>query len=151
MVTLSPQKRMASKMLKIGSSRVWMDPKSIDDISEAVTREDVRKLIKRNVIQKKTAKSNSRSRFRAAKAQRDKGRRKGQGSRKGTRNAREPRKDRWVKNVRSMRKAIREMRDSGKLSKKDYRKLYSQIKGGVFHNKSALITHLKDSGLLKGD
>jgi large subunit ribosomal protein L19e len=67
MVTLSPQKRMASKMLKIGSSRVWMDPKSIEDISEAVTREDVRKLIKRNVIQKKTAKSNSRSRFRAAK------------------------------------------------------------------------------------
>ncbi len=151
MVTLSPQKRMASKMLKIGSSRVWMDPKSIDDISEAVTREDVRKLIKRNVIQKKTAKSNSRSRFRVTKAQRDKGRRKGQGSRKGTRNAREPRKDRWVKNVRSMRRALRELRDSGKLSKKDYRKLYSQIKGGVFHNKSALITHLKDSGLLKGD
>lgn len=151
MVTLSPQKRMASDILKIGGSRVWMDPKSIDDISEAVTREDVRKLIKRNVIQKKQAKSNSRSRFRVAKAQRDKGRRKGQGSRKGTRNAREPKKDRWVKNVRSMRRSLRDLRDNGKLSKKDYRRLYSQIKGGVFHNKSALISHLKDAGLLKGD
>ncbi len=151
MVTLSPQKRMASDILKVGYSRVWMDPKSTEDISEAVTREDVRKLIKRNVIQKKTAKSNSRSRFRAAKKQRDKGRRKGQGSRKGTRNAREPRKDRWIRNVRSMRKALREMRDAGKLSKKDYRKMYMQIKGGVFHNKAALISHLKDNGLLKGD
>ena len=151
MVTLAPQKRMASKMLKAGYSRVWMDPKSTEQIAEAVTREDVRKLMKRNVIQRKYAKSNSRSRFRAAKAQRDKGRRKGQGSRKGTRNAREPRKDRWVKNVRSMRKALRELRDSGKLPKNAYRKYYSQIKGGIFHNKSALLAHMNESGIKKGD
>ncbi|MEM0346197.1 MAG: 50S ribosomal protein L19e, partial [Thermoplasmatales archaeon] len=99
MVTLLAQKRMAAEIMKVGMSRVWMDTKSIEEISEAVTKDDVRRLIKRKVIQKKQKKGNSRGRIKEAKAQRKKGRRKGQGSRKGTRNAREPRKKRWVKTV----------------------------------------------------
>ncbi len=93
MATLSPQKRMAAQLMKAGMSRVWMDTKSIDDIAEAVTKDDIRKLIRRNVIQKRPSKGNSRSRFKAAKAQRDKGRRKGPGSRKGTKKARDPKEE----------------------------------------------------------
>ncbi|MEM0135133.1 MAG: 50S ribosomal protein L19e, partial [Thermoplasmatales archaeon] len=130
MVTLLGQKRMAAEIMKVGMSRVWMDTKSIEEISEAVTKDDVRRLIKRKVIQRKQKKGNSRGRIRATNAQRKKGRRKGQGSRKGTRNAREPRKKRWVKTVRGMRTALRELRDSGKISKEDYRSYYRRIKGG---------------------
>lgn len=151
MVTLASQKRMASRLMKVGKSKVWMDTKSYDEISEAVTKEDIRKLIKRNVIQKRQKKGNSRGRFSKAKKQRDKGRRKGPGSRKGTRNAREPKKARWMKNVRSMRRELKELRDSGKLSRKDYRIYYTKIKGGTFRNKGALLLHVKESGLLKGD
>lgn len=151
MVTLASQKRMASDLMKVGMSRVWMDSKSYDEISEAVTKDDIRKLIKRNVIQSRKKKGNSRGRYKKAKRQRDKGRRKGPGSRKGTRNAREPRKQRWMKNVRSMRRALRELRDTGKLSRRDYRMYYLQIKGGTFRNKAALLLHVRESGLLKGD
>jgi|YelNatPaOPRAMG01_1025707.scaffolds.fasta_scaffold00360_26 large subunit ribosomal protein L19e len=151
MVTLAPQKRMAARLMKVGQSRVWMDTKSYEDISEAVTKEDIRKLIKRNVIQKRQEKGNSRGRNAKAKAQRNKGRRRGPGSRKGTRNAREPRKERWMKNVRSMRRELKQLRDSGKMSKSDYRNYYLKIKGGIFRDKAALLLHIKESGILKGD
>jgi len=151
LVTLSTQKRIAADLLKVGQTRVWIDPKSYEEVSEAVTREDIRKLIKRNVIQKKPKKGNSRGRYKRLKAQKDKGRRRGPGSRKGTRNAREPSKERWIKNVRSMRRKLRELRDTGKIEKKVYREYYRKIKGGVFRNASQLLTHLKDYGLIKGD
>lgn len=96
MVTLATQKRIAADLLKVGQTRVWIDPKSYEEVSEAVTREDIRKLIKRNVIQKKPKKGNSRGRYKRFKAQKDKGRRRGPGSRKGTRNAREPSKERLI-------------------------------------------------------
>ncbi|MGC8644762.1 MAG: 50S ribosomal protein L19e [Thermoplasmata archaeon] len=149
MSTLLAQKRMAASILKVGMSRVWMDTKSIDEISEAVTRDDVRKLIKRNVIQKRPVKGNSRGRIRVAKMQRKKGRRKGQGSRKGTRNAREPRKRRWVKTVRGMRNVLRELRDSGKISREDYRAYYKRIKGGTFRSRADMLLHMKEAGALK--
>jgi large subunit ribosomal protein L19e len=149
MSTLLSQKRLAADILKVGESRVWMDPKSLDDISEAVTRDDIRKLIKRNVIQKKPSKGNSRARIRKAEAQRKKGRRKGQGSRKGTRNAREPRKTRWVKTVRAMRNVLKELRDSNKISRKDYRAYYKRIKGGTFRSKGDLLLHMKEAGVLR--
>ena len=41
---------------------------------------------------------------------RAKGRRKGHGSRKGTANARNPKKHRWMKTIRAQRKALKEMR-----------------------------------------
>ncbi len=151
MPTLGPQKRMAAQILKAGETRVWMDSKSSEDISEAVTRDDIRKLIKRNMIQKRQKKGNSRGRFRKAKAQRSKGRRKGPGSRKGTRNARLPRKTRWVKSIRAMRNVLKEMRDSGKISRKDYRVYYQRIKGGEYPNKGALTLHMRESGVIKGD
>ncbi len=151
MVTLSPQKRMAASILKAGETRIWMDSKSVDEIAEAVTRDDIRKLIKRNVIQKRAAKGNSRGRFKAAKAQRNKGRRKGPGSRKGTKNARDPRKKKWIRSIRSMRNALKEMRDSGKIGRKDYRLFYKKIKGGAFRSKNALLLHMKEQGVLKGE
>ncbi|MEM4090332.1 MAG: 50S ribosomal protein L19e [Thermoplasmatales archaeon] len=150
MATLLAQKRMAASILKVGTTRVWMDVKSIDEISEAVTRDDVRRLIKRNVIQKRPEKGNSRGRIRAANLQRRKGRRKGQGSRKGTRNAREPRKRRWVKTIRGMRKVLRELRDSGKITKGNYRDYYKKIKGGTFRSKGDMLLHMKEAGILKG-
>ncbi|MCW6158759.1 MAG: 50S ribosomal protein L19e [Thermoplasmatales archaeon] len=151
MATLSPQKRMAAQLMKAGMSRVWMDTKSIDDIAEAVTKDDIRKLIRRNVIQKRPSKGNSRSRFKVAKAQRNKGRRKGPGSRKGTKKARDPRKRKWVRSIRAMRNSLKEMRDSGKITRSNYRLFYKKIKGGTFRTKNALLLHMREQGALKGE
>ncbi len=151
MATLSPQKRMAAQLMKAGMSRVWMDTKSVDDIAEAVTKDDIRKLIKRNVIQKRPSKGNSRSRFKVAKAQRNKGRRKGPGSRKGTKKARDPKKRKWVRSIRAMRNSLKEMRDSGKITRSDYRLFYKKIKGGTFRTKNALLLHMREQGALTGE
>lgn len=148
-MNLLPQRRMAAEILKCGENRIWIDPNSIEEVSEAVTREDIRYLIKRGIIQKKPIKGQSRSRANYIKQQKEKGRRKGQGSRKGAKYARYPRKLRWMKTIRAIRRTLRELRDSGKIDTKTYRKLYRMAKGGAFRSKSHMLTHLKMEGILK--
>ncbi len=51
--------------------------------------------------------------------------------------------------VRPLRKLLRELKDSGKLDRNNYRKLYSAVKGGAFRNKKHLLYYLKERELLK--
>ena len=44
---------MAAEILKCGENRVYFDPYLVEDISLAITREDIRNLIKQGVILKK--------------------------------------------------------------------------------------------------
>jgi Ribosomal protein L19E len=75
---VSFQKSIAAKILKCGKSRVYIDPKALDDVSEAITREDIRMLIKKGLIKKMPKKGNSRSRIRKNMKQKQKGLRNGQ-------------------------------------------------------------------------
>ncbi len=141
---VSFQKNLAAKILKCGVSRIYIDPKALDDVSEAITRDDVRNLIKRGLIKKLPKKGNSRSRIRKNMAQKKKGLRNGQGSRKGTKYARLPRKRRWVKTIRAIRRELRNLKKDGKIDKKTYRKYYRYAKGGMFKNRAHLLIHLKE-------
>ncbi len=143
------QRRIAADILKCGEDRVWMDPNALDEIKEAVTREDVRMLIKRGLIKKVQKKGTSRVRANYLKMQKEKGRRKGPGSRKGKKYARYPRKLRWMKNIRSIRRTLRDLRDSGMIDRHTYRRFYMLAKGGTFKNKNHLLQHLKAEGYLK--
>ena len=53
MVDLKNQRRVAATMLKCGENRVWIDPLRIEDVAEAVTRQDIRGLIKTRAIRAK--------------------------------------------------------------------------------------------------
>ncbi|GIS92580.1 MAG: hypothetical protein CM1200mP21_08750 [Candidatus Poseidoniales archaeon] len=57
-------------------------PDYLDEISSAVQKNDIRDLIEEGLIKAKPIKGTSRARARKADAQRAKGRRKGQGSRR---------------------------------------------------------------------
>ena len=46
----SLQKKLASRILKVGTHRVWVNPSKVKDVEKAITRIDVKKLIKQNVI-----------------------------------------------------------------------------------------------------
>ena len=83
MTDLSTQRRLASEVLKIGKSRVWLDPEFEDQLSEAITREDIRNLIDQKAIKETLAKGNSRGRAREQNRKRAYGHRSGHGSRKG--------------------------------------------------------------------
>ncbi len=116
------QKKLAADILKCGINRVWVDDTMLDEVIEAITREDVRKLISSGAIQKKSVNGNSRGRYRYLKEQRRKGRRKGPGSRKGHKNARTPPKKDWMKRIRAIRHELKHLRDEGHIDKSVYRK-----------------------------
>jgi large subunit ribosomal protein L19e len=131
-MNLSVQKRIASQVLNCGVNRVWLDTERSEEISMAITREDIRKLIHRGIIKKRPEKSISKVRTRKRTLQRKKGRRKGYGKRKGTANARKSKKARWMQRIRPLRRELKKMRDSRYIEKNVYRTLYRMSKGGAF-------------------
>lgn len=141
-------RRIAAEQFKSGISRVWIDTNNLDQIDEAASRSDIRDLINRNVIQIKQKKGNSNARLKKRIVQRSKERRRGPGSIKGTKYARFPRKDRWMKTIRALRDELRTLKADNKIDQKTYRKFYSQIKGGNIKSRAQLRSHMKSSGYL---
>jgi large subunit ribosomal protein L19e len=148
-MNLKNQRRMASELLKCGVNRVWVDPNRSEDVSDAITRADVRVLINSGTIVARQKKGVSRGRAEFEKAQKRKGRQTGHGSRRGRKGARKPSKERWMQAIRSIRRKLKELRDTGKIDPATYRIYYLKAKGGVFKNKSHLISHLKSEDILK--
>ena len=140
MVNLAKQKRIAAQVMKVGEGRVWIDPEASEEVAEAITREDIRGLIEEGAIAIKQKKGVSRARARVRATQKALGRRKGQGSRKGAKGAREGRKKRWITKIRALRRRLKELRDEGSMDKTAYRLLYNKANGGEFRN----VAHLND-------
>lgn len=147
---LNAKKRLAAQILKAGINRVWIDPTRAEDISVAITREDIRSLIRQGAIRAKPEHGTSRGRYRELAAKRKKGRRGGAGSRKGAKHARLGKKASWIQTVRPLRSRLRELKKEGIIEPREYRKLYRMVKGGAFKSKAHLEAHLKERGLLKG-
>ena len=143
------QRRLAAEIFKCGEDRVWMDPNALEEIKEAVTKEDIRFLIKRGLIKKIPKRGISRGRINYLRMQKEKGRRKGPGSRKGKKYARYPRKLRWIKSIRGIRRTLKDLRDSDKIDSPTYRKFYRLAKGGTFKSKNHLLMHMRMEGYLK--
>ncbi len=151
MADLRNQQRMAAELLKCGKNRVWMDHDRIDEIAKAVTKEDIRVLIKGKAIKAKQKKGISSGRKKFALKQKEKGRRKGHGKRKGAKYARLSKKERWMKTIRPIRKHLKELRSEKKITPTVYRRYYRKAKGGEFRSKQHLKTHLLSDGVLKED
>lgn len=147
---LSNQRRMAADILGVGSGRVWMDAEKAEDISTAITREDIQEQISAGVIKRKPQKGVSRGRTRAKDKKRAYGHRKGHGSRRGAKGARMPRKERWMKRIRAIRKRLKTLREEGTIDASMYRKLYGKATSGEFRDVSHLDSHLKSKGVKHG-
>lgn len=151
MTDLRNQRRMAAAILKCGENRVWMDPDRLEEISKAVTRKDIKILIKGGVVKSKQIQGISGGRRRYIQQQKQKGRRKGHGSRKGAKYARLSRKERWIKTIRPIRAYLRQLRDDKSIDRSVYRRYYRKAKGGEFKSRHHLKTHLISDGVLKED
>lgn len=125
------------------------DPKEQDNILDAITRDSIRLLIRRNVIQKRPVRGVSRGRARHRAAQRAKGRRRGAGTRKGGLNARTPQKKRWIGLIRGMRRYLRELKTQGRIDVPTYRRFYRQAKGGMFKSRSHMEQQLRAAGAIR--
>ena len=82
----------------------------------------------------------NRGRTRLLKAKKKRGRKRGGGTRTGTKKARAGGKKQWIKNVRSQRRMLRQLRKEtpAAVEKQGYRKLYKRIKGNFFKGKNYL-------------
>ena len=149
MVDLSIQKRLAAKILGVGKSRIWIDPNEIDLVVDAITREEIRRLIHDGVIRVKPMHGISRERWRIRHEQRRKGRRRGHGRRKGAKNARHDSKEDWMNRIRKIRGYLRYLRDHDIIDRRTYRRLYRLAKGGMFRNLSSLKHYMKEHGILQ--
>lgn len=143
------QRRIAAEILKCGENRIWIDPERIEDVKSAITREDIKRLIKEGVIKKKPIKGQSTYRAKIRHEQRKKGRHRGPGSRKGKKTARMGKKERWIMTIRALRRELRKLKAEKKIDVHTYRRLYIRAKGGQFKNKHQLYLFLEEKGILK--
>ncbi len=141
-------RRIAAEESKSGISRIWIDTNSIEEVSEAASREDIRYLMRRNIIQVRQKKGNSAFRLKKRIRQRSKERRRGPGSIKGKKYARFPRKQRWIKTIRPLRDELRTLKADSRIDDATYRKMYRVIKGGSIRSRAQLRSQLKTSGQL---
>ena len=149
---ISNQKRMAAEIFSrkegrpVGIHRIWINPDYLSEVADAVQKDDVRILIEDGIIRARPIKGTSRSRARKAAFQKSKGRRKGQGSRRGSANSRNPRKQRWMSKIRAQRRTLKELREDGSINSSQYRHFYLKAKGGSYRS----ISHLKSNIELEG-
>ena len=146
---LTTQKRLAAHVMKVGKSRVWMDPDFEDEISLAITRDDIRRLVDEGAIQKKPIRGVSRGRARHKLRQKRKGQRSGPGKKKGKATSKLSSKDRWMMKIRPMRKELKKLREDGKITSRVYRELYLKAQGNAFRNTAHLKTYIAERRLSK--
>ena len=147
-MNLETQKVLAAKVSGVGKARVILDTTRYADIKEAITKADIRSLIKQGAIKVLPRTRPSRHRARARHAQMKRGRRKGQGTRRGTKFARSPRKRQWINKIRAIRALLKNLKTKKQLDNKNYYDLYKKSKGGFFRDRGHLLFYAKSNKLL---
>jgi len=146
-MSLKSQRRLASDVMKIGEGRVWIDPERIDYVEAAITREEIRKLVREGVIKPLPKTGVCRVRARILKEKRKKGLRRGPGGKSGPARSKISKKQAWINRIRPIRKRMSELKDTRAISESDYRKLYDMSESGVFKSKAELERYIRTHNL----
>ena len=137
-VNLKTKRQLVSRILGVGVDRVKFDPEHLDDVADAITRDNIRSLITANVIEIKPIKGTSKGRSHFKKLQRSKRGTK-QGSKKGRKGARTGKKQVYVRKIKAMRHQLKVSKSRKEIVNEDYWKLYKQVSGNQVRN----LAHLR--------
>jgi len=146
-VNLHSKKQLVSRIVGVGVHRVRFDSDHLDDIADAITRDDIRSLITANTITIKSFTGTSRGRAKTKKSQKSK-RGATQGSKKGRKGARVGKKTVYVNKVRSLRYILRIAKDRKEITNDVFKAVYKKINGNTIRNKAHLrtvIAEVKDT------
>ena len=136
-VNLRAKKRLASRVTGVGVHRIKFDSDHLDDIADAITRENIRSLITANTIQIKPFTGTSRGRAQDKKDQKNKRGAK-QGAKQGRKGARVGKKEIYVAKVRSLRRLLKIAKDRKDLTNPEFWSLYKKVGGNTVRNKAHL-------------
>src|SRR6266516_4023787 len=127
-MSLKSQKRLAASLLGGGLNRVWIDPEENDRVQSAITREEIKSLIREGRISLLPKTGISRGRHRAKSGRSKKA---------------------WVLKIRAIRRHLRWLRDKRQLSAGNYTTLLGMAKGGAFRSGSHVDEYVKAHQLVK--
>jgi large subunit ribosomal protein L19e len=136
-VNLRAKKRLAARVTGVGVHRIRFDTDHLDDIADAITRENIRSLITANTIKIKSFTGTSRGRAQEKKDQRNK-RGTTQGSKQGRKGARVGKKEVYVAKVRALRRLLKIAKDRKDLTNPEFWTLYKKVGGNTVRNKAHL-------------
>jgi len=136
-VNLKAKKRLASRVTGVGVHRIKFDSDHLDDVADAITRENIRSLITANTIQVKPFTGTSRGRAQHKKDQKNK-RGTGQGSKQGRKGARVGKKEVYVNKVRALRRLLKIAKDRKDITNPEFWTLYKKVGGNTVRNKAHL-------------
>ena len=142
-VNLKSKKRLASRIVGVGVNRIRLDNDHLDDVADAITRDDIRSLITANTIQIKPFTGTSRGRAQTKLDQRNK-RGTNQGSKQGRKGARVGKKEVYVAKVRSLRRLLKIAKDRKDLTNPEFWTLYKKVGGNTVRNKAHLRTLMEE-------
>jgi large subunit ribosomal protein L19e len=142
-VNLKAKKRLVSRITGVGVHRIRFDVDHLDDVADAITRENIRSLITANTIKIKSIVGTSRGRAHTKKAQKNK-RGTTQGSKQGRKGARVGKKEVYVAKVRSLRRLLKIAKDRKDLTNPEFWILYKKVGGNTIRNKAHLRTLMEE-------
>ena len=142
-VNIKAKKRLASRITGVGVHRIRFDSDRLDDVADAITRENMRSLITANTITIKPVAGTSKGRAHTKKAQRNK-RGTTQGSKQGRKGARVGKKQAYVAKVRSLRRLLKIAKDRKDLTNPEFWTLYKKVGGNTVRNKAHLRTLMEE-------
>ena len=128
-MNLKKKKKLAAKALRVGIDKISFNPSRIDEIKEAITKQDIKDLKASGAILIKDKK------VRKTKIKRSR-RRHGSIRKKVNKSKQE-----YVKLTRKLREYIREMRYQEKINEEKYKELMKKIKISAFKSKR----HIKEN------
>ncbi|MFA4946566.1 MAG: 50S ribosomal protein L19e [Candidatus Micrarchaeia archaeon] len=138
-------KRLASRAFGCGKKRVRIVDQA--RAGEALTADDVRALVKDGAIEIKRTRGVGHAKATRKASRKHAGRRRGEGSKKGSQYATYDKKDRWMSKVRAQRALLQTLKP--RLIDGAYAKLYRMVKGNNFKNKRLLAAYAGENKLLK--
>ncbi len=135
-MTVESVKRLAANILHVGTNRIRIKQEEIRKVEEALTRADVKGLIKDGVLY---------ALKKQGRRKKEKRRKRGVGNVKGSATYQ---KEKWIELVRSQRSYLKQLLKSGALEKKHKKLVYGRIKGGFFKSKKTMLTYLKENNMI---
>ncbi len=131
-MNLKKKKELAARTLGVGKNRIILDNNRLEEIREAITRQDIKDLKKQEIIKIKEKRGRKKKKKRKTK-------RRGGSKRKRI----NKRKQDYVKMVRKMRRILKNLKEKKEISKEEYQDLRNKIKAKKFRDSKHLLEAVK--------